>query len=103
MKKQSVKWVNISLGYISDIIVIVHRFMTTALDLLCYDDTMKQSLFNTLADGLLHRYKMAIKQVSFLLEVERNGLPMTLNHYFNDNLEKWYALTTRRFIRLANF
>ncbi|KYG42578.1 hypothetical protein M433DRAFT_402747 [Acidomyces richmondensis BFW] len=88
MKKQSSKWINISLGYISDIVVIVHRFVMTALGLLCYHDAMKQSLFNILSDGLLCRYKVAIQHVQFLLEVERNGIPMTTNHYFSDNLEK---------------
>lgn len=89
MKKQSSKWISLSLGYISDVIVIVHRFITTALGLLCYDDGMRRALCNALFDGLLGRYKMAVAQVTFLLEVERNGIPMTLNHYFNDNLEKW--------------
>lgn len=89
MKKQSTKWSHISLGYVSDVVVIIHRFVTTALDSLYYDDAMKTALFNTLADGLLVPYKGAIEQVQFLLEVERNGIPMTTNHYFNDNLKKW--------------
>lgn len=89
MKKQSSKWASISLGYVSDVIVIVHRFITTALDSLCHDDSMKESLFSMLSDGLLSRYRKAIGHVEFLLAVERNGTPMTTNHYFNDNLEKW--------------
>lgn len=89
MKKQSSKWNSISLGYVSDVIVLVHRFTTTALSSICYDDTMQRSLFGVLYDGLVDRYKNAIRQVQFLLEVERNGTPMTTNHYFNDNLDKW--------------
>lgn len=89
MKKQSSKWYSISLGYVSDVIVLVHRFILTALDSICYDDTMQRSLIGILFDGLLNRYKGAIRQVEFLLQVERNGTPMTTNHYFNDNLEKW--------------
>ena len=46
---------------------------------------------NVLMADLTKRYVKAINQVKFLLEVERGGTPMTLNHYFNDNLEKWYA------------
>ena len=89
MKKQSSKWTSISLGYVSDIVVIVHRFITTTLRSICYDDSMEASLFSILSEGLLNRYQKAIHHAEFLLAVERNGTPMTTNHYFNDNLEKW--------------
>ena len=89
MKKQSSKWTSISLGYVSDVIVIIHRFIATALGSICCDDTMKAPLLGMLSEGLLSRYRKAVQHVEFLLEVERNGTPMTMNHYFNDNLEKW--------------
>ena len=92
MKKQSSKWTGISLGYVSDVIVIVHRFICKALDVTCYDGAMKATLMGVLFDGLYCRYKNAIEHVNFLLEVERNGTPLTTNHYFNDNLEKWSVI-----------
>lgn len=40
-------------------------------------------------DDLVKKYKHAMSTVDFLLRIEREGTPTTLNHYFNDNLEKW--------------
>ena len=88
MKKQSSKWSSISLGYVSDIIVLVHRFITTAIRAIVPDELMAYSLFSILQDSLQHQYKRAIDQVDFLLQIELSGTPMTTNHYFNDNLEK---------------
>ncbi|KYG39951.1 hypothetical protein M433DRAFT_161110, partial [Acidomyces richmondensis BFW] len=96
MKKQSSKWIEISLGFVSDVIVMVHRFITAALHSICSDRHVRETLFATLLDGLLDRYRLAIRHVHFLLTVERDGIPMTVNHYFNENLEK------RRQARLAS-
>jgi hypothetical protein len=89
MKVQSTKWTGISLGYISDVVAIVHRFIDQVLDSICPERLVKGELLSVLTDGLFERYSKAIDQVHFLLDVERTGTPMTLNHYFNDNLEKW--------------
>lgn len=88
MKKQSSKWIDISLGYVSDVIVLVHRFITTAITAIVSDDLMACSLLDILQDQLQHQYKRAIEQVNFLLQIELSGTPLTTNHYFNDNLEK---------------
>ena len=37
MRKQSAKWLNFTLGYISDIITIVHQFILAALEVACID------------------------------------------------------------------
>ena len=89
MKAQSTKWAAIALGYISDVVTVVHRFVDRVLQSICSDFRIKSELLSVLMDGLLERYQKAIDQVSFLLEVERTGTPMTLNLYFNDTLEKW--------------
>ena len=89
MKAQSVKWTDIALGYISDIVAIVHQFIHGVLESICPERLVKFELLSILSDGLSERYQKAIDQVRFLLKVERMGTPMTLNHYFNDNLEKW--------------
>lgn len=89
MKVQTTKWTAIALGYISDIATIVHRFIERVLESICSEAQVKSELLSTLMDGLTERYNQAIDQVRFLLYVERTGTPMTLNHYFNDTLEKW--------------
>ena len=89
MKVQTTKWAAIALGYISDIATIVHRFIDRVLQSICSEAQVKSELLSALMDGLTERYHKAIDQVRFLLDVERTGTPMTLNHYFNDTLEKW--------------
>jgi hypothetical protein len=91
MKKQSVKWTGLALGYASDVVVITHAFITNLVALTCADEHVSRELLSILMDGLLERYTIALDQVRFLLHVERTGKPMTLNHYFNDNLQKWYS------------
>lgn len=88
MKKQSAKWIDISLGYVSDIVVLVHRFITTAITAIVPDDPMACALLDILQDRLQQQYKRAFEQVKFLLHIEFSGTPLTTNHYFNDNLEK---------------
>lgn len=88
MRKQSAKWANFTLGYISDIITIVHQFILTALNVACVDQHVCHRLKARLMDSLLSKYQDAIKQVSFILDIERNGTPLTLNHYFNDSLQQ---------------
>ncbi|KAF2176646.1 hypothetical protein K469DRAFT_812765 [Zopfia rhizophila CBS 207.26] len=52
------------------------------------DNQVSERLLNLLLDGLLKKYSKSLVQAKFLLDVELLGVPMTLNHYFNDNLEK---------------
>ena len=88
MKKQCQKWKEMSLGFVSDVIVMVHKFIDTALASICADENIRTSLINRLSDDLIKRYQKAISNTQFLLEVERSEVPMSLNHYFNDNLQK---------------
>lgn len=88
MKKQSSKWEDISMGFVSDAIVIVHRFITSALVSICGDCHVREALAGKLSDELTRRYQNAISCARFLLKVEQSNTPMTMNHYFNDNLQK---------------
>ncbi|KAM3425678.1 hypothetical protein BST61_g7618 [Cercospora zeina] len=71
MKKQSSKWASISLGFVSDVIVIVHHFISSALASICDDSNVLDTLASRLSDQL-----------------GTSNTPLTLNHYFNDNLQK---------------
>ena len=35
MKEQSAKWIDIALGYISDVVLFVHQLIQSALELIC--------------------------------------------------------------------
>lgn len=89
MKKQSLKWTTLANGYIGDVIVIVHSYITNGLSQVCPDRRVYEKLLSFLMDKLMERYQSAIDKVEYLLFVERSTIPMTLNHYLNDNMEKW--------------
>lgn len=52
---------------------------------------VRQNVTSLLTEKLREKYESAIKQAKFLLEVKLSGTPATYNHYFNDNLNKWYV------------
>ena len=91
MKEQSRKWVDIALGYVADVIVLTHTFVCDLLQQVCPTRRVREGILSLLMEQLCIRYKAAIKHVEFLLVVELGGTPSTLNHYFNDNLQKWYV------------
>jgi hypothetical protein len=88
MEKQCSKWKEMSMGFVSDVIVLVHKFIDSALASICTDQNVRTALINKLSDDLIKRYQKAVSNTKFLLEVERSDVPMSLNHYFNDNLQK---------------
>ena len=88
-RKQSANWNNLAIGYICDIVTLVHGAIKVIISHCCRNERVCQRLLSLLFEPLLERYKKAIDQVKFILEVERAGTPLTTNHYFADNLEKW--------------
>ena len=93
MKWQSAKWEPLALGYISDIVAAAHHFILTLLQVLCPDSRVRSALMSKLLPDLFSIYDAAFKSVHFILEVELGCAPSTLNHYFNDNLEKRFVTT----------
>ncbi|KAI8961628.1 P-loop containing nucleoside triphosphate hydrolase protein [Daldinia sp. FL1419] len=88
-KEQSKKWKPITLDYVSRIIWAVHHFIVEALKATCTDERVREELWNGyLLEALQRSYRRAMDQAKFLLSIEREGIPLTLNHYFNDTLQK---------------
>ena len=85
--KQSAKWDNLALGYISDVITIISRYTFALLRGICGDERVLNGIVSILAEDLETRYRKAIDQVNFILYVERACTPLTVNHYFAVNLE----------------
>ncbi len=89
MKHQSAKWKDLALGYVADVVTLVHSFVVDALNVVCPVARVRTGLMSLLMDELMEKYKGAVSHVEFLLEVELDGTPATLNHYFNETLDKW--------------
>lgn len=88
LRKQSANWDNLALGYVGDIVCLVHEFTVALISALCKDQRVQSALMSVLMDGLIERYKKSIEYTKFILYVEKVGTPLTENHYFADNLEK---------------
>ncbi|KIW16615.1 hypothetical protein PV08_03803 [Exophiala spinifera] len=86
-KEQSGNWELLTKSYISHVVVVIHRFMVLTLNALCTDAQLREELWNCIIDEVLERYKAAMDQAMFLVSLERNRRPYTVNHYFNDNLQ----------------
>ncbi len=88
VKKQSTNWDDLALGYVSDVVALVHQFTLALISALCKDQRVQSALMSVLMDGLIERYKKSIEHTKFILYVEKIGTPLTENHYFADDLEK---------------
>ena len=88
MKAQSERWEALGLGYISDIITLTHDFVKGLLELVLPDSRVRAGILSNLIEGLLASYHTAYERAKFLLTIERSGTPITINHYFNDTLQK---------------
>ncbi|KAJ6150073.1 hypothetical protein N7471_001272 [Penicillium samsonianum] len=83
LKKQPAKWPSLAEGYICDIISIVHNFISIALTISCRDHRLRSNILPFLIDGLIERYRKSLSMTDFLLKIEREGTPISQNHYLN--------------------
>src|SRR5689334_13971670 len=79
-REQSAKWELISKQYLSKIILLVHRFITVALEVVCRDTHVLRAISSAILGDLCIKYEGGMNQVTFLVEVERQLKPYTLNH-----------------------
>lgn len=86
-REQSQNWRIIAQQYVSRVVLFIHRFVTRALEVVCPDRRARSQIFSVISDELLSRYKAGMEQAMFLVSVEREKRPYTLNHYFNENLQ----------------
>ncbi|KAI1461418.1 P-loop containing nucleoside triphosphate hydrolase protein [Annulohypoxylon moriforme] len=88
-KEQSKKWKPITLSYMAQVILVIHHFIKHILIQICPDERVREELWDGyLLEELQKSYSRAMDHAKLLLEIEREGVPLTLNHYFNDNLQK---------------
>ncbi|KAL2068602.1 hypothetical protein VTL71DRAFT_14939 [Oculimacula yallundae] len=99
--EQSRGWGFFARKHVEAIIQSIHIFCHEAL-LYCGKDTvLSQRLWTRLSQLLLPTYRKALDHATFLVQVEQDGHPMTMNHYFADNLRKAREDRVRR--QFANF
>ncbi|KAH6975067.1 dynamin family protein [Ilyonectria sp. MPI-CAGE-AT-0026] len=94
-REQSVSWGTRTEQYLSRIILAIHQFIRTALEEVCADVRVREELMSSIMPALLAGYRHGMKNAMFLLEIEREKKPYTLNHYFNSNLQKSRGIRMR--------
>ncbi|PNP61188.1 hypothetical protein FNYG_14105 [Fusarium nygamai] len=87
-QEQSIYWQKMATEYLSKVILSVHKFILGALGKVCYETRILDELISGLMADLLARYQDGMNQAIHLVHIERHKKPYTLNHYFNENLQK---------------
>ncbi len=86
--EQSRAWGFHAQNHVTKVIHKIHHFNYKVLQYCCNDDALCARLWDKLLQPLLPSYEKALQQASFLVEVERHGNMMTMNHYFAENVRK---------------
>ncbi|KAK3936789.1 P-loop containing nucleoside triphosphate hydrolase protein [Diplogelasinospora grovesii] len=86
-REQSRKWGPMTEQYISKVILAVHKFFLGALEFACPDARVRERLTPMILHELLDGYREGMKHALFLVAVEREKRPYTLNSVFNISLQ----------------
>ncbi|EGY20897.1 uncharacterized protein VDAG_02421 [Verticillium dahliae VdLs.17] len=119
-REQSAKWEMISKQYLSKIILLVHRFIMVALEVVCRDAHVLQDITSAIISDLCIKYEGGMDQATFLVDVERQLKPSFDNLIINlrdvaeavrnksnaahaketihDTLEAYYKVAYKRFV-----
>ncbi|ENH74233.1 Interferon-induced GTP-binding protein Mx [Fusarium oxysporum f. sp. cubense race 1] len=87
-QEQSIYWQKMATQYLSKVIFSVHKFILGALGKVCYEARILDELISGLMADLLARYQGGMNRAIHLVHIEAHKKPCTLNHYFNENLQK---------------
>ncbi|ROV88112.1 hypothetical protein VSDG_09370 [Cytospora chrysosperma] len=91
-KEQSKRWENLVLSHVSDSIVLVHEYILKLLKHVFPEEQVLRELFdNVLLEKLQASYRQAMDHARFLLNIEREGKPMTYNNLFGAELQRSQA------------
>lgn len=86
LRQQTCKWTSHTLYYVSRVIYKIHEFLINALEVVCPDKRAREELLSQISEDVVARYETSLQQARFLVNVERNGNPYTLNGLFRSKL-----------------
>ncbi|KAK1473995.1 interferon-induced GTP-binding protein Mx1 [Colletotrichum cuscutae] len=102
-KEQTQRWAPLVLKHVSQVIVVIHKFIRMTLRRKCEGDSNTFEMLHNhlLLPKLRAAYQRALDHAQFLLEVELSGQPYTMNHYFDSNLQVSQATRLQQAINKA--
>ncbi|KAG5983652.1 hypothetical protein E4U55_007576 [Claviceps digitariae] len=86
-REQSQKWEAMARLYLSKVVLVIHHFIVTILREVCLDRKVLEEIKSVMHDDLLRRYEAAMEKAVFLVEIERDSKPYTLNVAFSAALQ----------------
>ncbi|RYO90908.1 hypothetical protein DL766_001482 [Monosporascus sp. MC13-8B] len=86
-------------GILPNTILLVHRFILTALEVVCADAQVLQNVSSVILGNLCAKYEGSMAQATLPVNVERQLKPYTLNHYFNHNQQRGYGLRIKETLK----
>ncbi len=94
LRQQTSKWRAQTEYYVSRVIYMIHEFLVGALEVACPDKRAREELLSQLLDATLERYETGLQHARFLVGVERDGYPYTLNENFRSKLANLQSTRT---------
>lgn len=86
-RTQTVKWGYLTERHMCRIILTIQNFIEEVLKVTCTDPKTREGLKSIIVDDLVARYTSGMDFAKYLVQVEREKKPYTVNHYFNSNLQ----------------
>ncbi|KAM0668172.1 hypothetical protein ACQRIT_000664 [Beauveria bassiana] len=92
LREQTSGWTAQTVYYVSRVIYTIHDFFVGALEAVCSDKRAREELLSQILEQTLARYAACLQQAKFLVNVEREAHPCTLNSIFRSKLAELQSM-----------
>jgi hypothetical protein len=99
-KEQSYRWASLSEEHVHDILAITSKWAKRAIARLVLEDSLRVEVTAILEAWFEKTEQSALDELELLLADERRS-PLTYNHYYTDNVQKWRLETQRVSLKSA--
>ncbi|OAA56880.1 interferon-induced GTP-binding protein Mx2 [Cordyceps fumosorosea ARSEF 2679] len=86
LRQQTSKWLAHAHYYVSRVIYKIHEFLVSTLEVICPDKRVREEVLSQISEDLVSKYEASLQQTKFLVSVERDSHPYTLNNFFRSKL-----------------
>ncbi|RPB08693.1 P-loop containing nucleoside triphosphate hydrolase protein [Morchella conica CCBAS932] len=87
-RMQTGKWERLAREHIIRVRAQIERFVADLLRLKCPDDSLRHNIWMKMRALFAAVYKKADRELQMILQDEREGILITYNHYYSDNLDR---------------